>query len=105
MHGPVPRSANYTIPTFCTPHEHDIRVRASNREVFPEQSWLTSPPASLIYHAAQWLARLIVPRGLAPRKVRAQQTELSKADRKQLLEKGATADPEGVETERVSGRS
>lgn len=42
-------------------------------------------------------------RGLAPRAVRTQQSELSTADKKQLLEKGATADRDGMDTERVSG--
>ncbi|CAM9709731.1 unnamed protein product, partial [Hapterophycus canaliculatus] len=41
--------------------------------------------------------------GLAPRQVRTQQAELSTADRKQLLEKGATMDGDGADAERVSG--
>ncbi|CAN0106629.1 unnamed protein product [Ectocarpus sp. 12 AP-2014] len=41
--------------------------------------------------------------GFAPRKVRTQQLELSKADKKQLLEKGTTVDGDGMDTERVSG--
>lgn len=41
--------------------------------------------------------------GLAPRMVRTQQSELSTADKKQLLQKGATMDQDGGDTERVSG--
>lgn len=46
---------------------------------------------------------LFFARGLAPRTVRTQQSELSSADKKQLLEKGVTADRDGMDTERVSG--
>ena len=47
---------------------------------------------------------LLFVRGLAPRAVRTQQAELSTADKKQLLEKGATMDRDvGMDTERVSG--
>ncbi len=35
--------------------------------------------------------------------VRTQQAELSTADKKQLLQKGATAEGDGADTERVSG--
>lgn len=41
--------------------------------------------------------------GLAPRAVRTQQTDLSTAEKRQLLEKGGTADRDGMDTERVSG--
>lgn len=41
--------------------------------------------------------------GLAPKVVRAPQADLSAAETKQLLEKGATVDRDGANTERVSG--
>ena len=41
--------------------------------------------------------------GLAPKTVRTPQGDLSAAEKKQLLEKGATMDRDGANTERVSG--